>query len=294
MTDRPQPSPGAKRPVSAPKRSLPPGAWDCHAHVFGPYDRFPVVAERRYEPPLAPAEDYFAMLDRVGFERGVIVHASAKGFDMGNVADTLSRRPDRTIGVAVVAPGVGDDELEALHAQGFRGIRVTESGRHDGRSPGTLYFDDLPRLAPRLNRLGWHLDIWGRCDLVMNRRAELAGYGLPLMFDHLGYPEVAKGVGDPAFAAFLTWLPTGDFWVKTTPLRVTKTAPHYPEAKPFFRALLETVPDRIVFGSDWPYLSLDDRPPDVGHMVDLLDDWTRDDRLRRKIFVDNPAAFYRR
>lgn len=294
MSERPQPKPGQKRPVSAPRRRLPPGSWDCHAHVFGPFEKFPVIAERRYEPPLAPAEDYLEMLDTVGFQNGVVVHASAKGFDMRNVADALVRRPDRLIGVAVVAPDTGEREFERLHAQGFRAVRFTESGRHAGRSPGTLYFDDLARLAPKLKALGWHAQVWGRCDLVMAKRAELASYGIPVMFDHLGFPEAAKGLEGSGFRDFLAWLTTGDFWVKTTPIRVAKSAPDYLEVRPFYEALLKAVPDRVVFGSDWPYLSLDDNPPDVGRLIDLLDDWTGDETLRRKIFVDNPVAFYRR
>lgn len=294
MNVRPQPLPGPKRPVSPPRKPLPKGAWDCHAHVFGPFDRFPVSDERRYEPPLAPVEDYLAMLDTVGFTNGVIVHASAKGFDMSNVADALARRPDTLVGVAVVAPDADDAEFSRLHEQGFRAIRFTENGGHSGRSFGTLYFDDLARLAPRLKEMGWHAQIWGRCDLVMNERQALDSYDLPLVFDHLGYVEAAKGVDDHVFQSFLAWVSTGDYWVKTTPVRISHTAPDYPEARPFFEALLRQVPDRLLFGSDWPYLSLDAAPPDVGHMVDLLDGWTSDDSLRQKMFVDNPNAFYRR
>ena len=27
--------------------------WDCHAHLFGPYARFPLAADRSYTPPEA-------------------------------------------------------------------------------------------------------------------------------------------------------------------------------------------------------------------------------------------------
>jgi hypothetical protein len=52
--------------LSGPSRPMPTGACDVHAHVFGPFDRYPLTAERRYTPPLSPYEDYIAMLDRVG------------------------------------------------------------------------------------------------------------------------------------------------------------------------------------------------------------------------------------
>ncbi len=290
MTDRPQPQPGPRRPVSTPTRALPTGAWDCHAHVFGPFDKFPVIAERRYEPPLASAEDYLNMLDTVGFAHGVVVHASAKGFNMANVADTLARAPGRLIGVAVTPNA---EEMDLLHAQGFRAQRFTEAGRHAGRSPGTLYFDDLLRLAPKIRELGWHAQIWGRCDLVMDRAKELAALDIPLVFDHLGYPEAQKGAEDPTWRAFVDWLQTGDFWVKTTPIRVGKLH-DWSDAKPFYQSLLKAIPDRTLFGSDWPFLSLDNNLPNPANIIDTLDAWTGDETLWRKMMVDNPRALYLR
>ena len=294
MSARPQPAPGKPRPVSPPKKPLPAGAWECHCHVFGPFSKFPVIDERRYEPVEAPVELYLKMLDTVGFENGVIVHASAKGHDMRNVADALTRRPGKLVGVAVPAPDATEKDFALLHEQGFRGIRVTETGMHAGRSPGTLYFDDMQRMAPLLRQFGWHAQVWGKCGLIMENAALIAATGVPVVFDHMGTPDAALGAGDAAFQSFVAFLKSGDYWVKSTPLRFSKAAPDYPDARPFFETLLRAIPDRILFGADWPYLSLDDDPPNVGKMVDLLDSWVGDDTLREKIFVANPVAFYRR
>src|SRR3984957_10651434 len=89
------------RDVSRPK--LPPqrGACDTHAHVFGPAARFPYADERSYTPPDAPLEKYLAMLDAIGFARGVLVQGSAHGRDNSAVLDALMQRPDRLRGVAV-------------------------------------------------------------------------------------------------------------------------------------------------------------------------------------------------
>ncbi|NDA45905.1 MAG: metal-dependent hydrolase [Alphaproteobacteria bacterium] len=289
-SQRPQPQDGPRRPVSAPQKPLPPGAWDCHAHVFGPFDKFPVIDERRYEPPLASAEDYLAMLDQVGFANGVVVHASAKGFNMANVADTLRRAPERLVGVAVTPNA---DELDALHQQGFRALRFTEAGRHAGRSPGTLYFDDLMRLAQKIRNLKWHAQIWGRCDLVMDRAKELSALDIPIVFDHLGYPDAQKGAKDPIWLSFVDWLKTGDYWVKTTPIRVGKLS-DWSDAKPFYHSLLEAIPDRVIFGSDWPFLSLDNNLPNPATIINTLESWTRDETLWHKMMVDNPRSLYRR
>lgn len=43
-------------PPTPPKQEVPAGAVDCHAHIFGPADRFPYTEGRGYTPPDAPVE----------------------------------------------------------------------------------------------------------------------------------------------------------------------------------------------------------------------------------------------
>jgi 2-pyrone-4,6-dicarboxylate lactonase len=77
----------------APHWTLPDGACacDCHAHVFGPYDRFPLAHKKHYEAPLAPAALHREMLDRTGLSRGVLIHPGAYGGDPAAVVDALSQ-----------------------------------------------------------------------------------------------------------------------------------------------------------------------------------------------------------
>lgn len=288
----PMPKPSLKRPVSKPKRALPADAWDCHAHVFGPFDKYPVLLERRYDPPLAPAEDYLAMLDTVGFKRGVVVHAQAKGNSNSNAADTIARQPGRVLGVGYASPDASDADFRKLHDQGFRALRFTENGRRAKGTPGSLDFDDLKVLGPRLKEMGWHAHIWGRCDLVVAARKELASYGLPVIFDHMGFFTPQPGGPDALFRSFVDLLKQEGYFAKLTVLRVSNTPLPHDDIRPYHDLLLSQVPDQVVFGSDWPYLSLDDNPPDVAHFVDLFDAWTADDTLRRKVFVDNPPRFF--
>ena len=72
--------------------ALPRGACDCHCHVFGPAARFPYAEPRSYTPDDAPLEAYLALLDRLGFERGVLVQPSAYGRDNAAMLDALSAR----------------------------------------------------------------------------------------------------------------------------------------------------------------------------------------------------------
>jgi predicted TIM-barrel fold metal-dependent hydrolase len=78
---------------------LPQGACDCHCHVFGPAARFPYAEPRSYTPDDAPLEAYLALLDRLGFDHGVLVQPSAYGRDNRAMLDALTRAPTRLRGV---------------------------------------------------------------------------------------------------------------------------------------------------------------------------------------------------
>jgi predicted TIM-barrel fold metal-dependent hydrolase len=280
--------------VSKPQRPLPAGACDSHAHVFGPFDRFPLIAERRYQPPLGPYEDYVAMLDRAGFAYGAPVHASANGYDNSGTLDALARAGGRLRGVAVVHPDAGREELEAMHALGMRGLRFSDTGPAPARqrAPGVLALADLPALAPRLRALGWHADLFALCRHIVAIGPQLLELGIPIVVDHMGRFDAALGVGDTVFQSFLRLVRDGEVWVKLTPLRNSTNYPDYSELRPFHDALLEAAPDRLLWGSDWPFIGMDDAPPDVGVLIDRFDAWTQDEPLRTRIFVDNPSRLY--
>lgn len=280
------------RPVSAPKQPLPAGAWDTHAHVFGPFDRYPILEPRRYEPPVAPAANHLTMLDRAGFAHGVLVHSSASGYDNSVTRDAVVASKGRVKGIAVVPPSTSDELLAQMNAEGFCGMRFTINGPRSQQFTGSLDFADLRTLAPRLKALGWHAQIWAKCEYLVAEAAKLESYGIPLVIDHMGYFEPERGVNDTVFQSFLGMLRDGRYWVKMTPVRLTKTDPTWASIRPFHDAVMAAAPDRVLFGSDWPYISMDANPPDVGRMVDLFDTWTPDATLRQKLFVDNPAALY--
>jgi predicted TIM-barrel fold metal-dependent hydrolase len=57
------------------------------------------------------------------------------------------------------------------------------------------------------------------------------------------------------------------------------------------QALMREVPDRLIWGSDYPHLSFADQ---VGsdELLALLSDWAPDEATREKILVDNPARLF--
>lgn len=276
--------------LRAPSQPLPPGACDVHAHVFGPFERFPLPPAPRYKPPLSPYENYIAMLDKVGTSNGVLVHAGAYGFDNSATIDALQRAKGRLKGVAVVAPDISDAELERLNSIGFCGVRFTEMGAPAG--PGVLLFSDLQKMAPRLKAIGWHAQVWGKCDIIAANSAMLRGLKIPVVFDHMGQFEAARGLADASFRSLVDLLKDGSFWLKVTAFRNSQALPEMADVRPFHEALVKAAPDRLVWGSDWPFIGMGDRMPNVGHLLDVLRNWTGDETAFNKILVANPRQLY--
>src|SRR3954452_13883620 len=105
------------------KVTTPPQACDTHARVFGPAARSAYADDRSYTPPDAPLAKYLAMLDAVGFDRGVLVQGSAHGRDISAMLDALARQPDRLRGVAVADEGVSSETLRRWNELGVRALR---------------------------------------------------------------------------------------------------------------------------------------------------------------------------
>ncbi|HWM66080.1 MAG TPA: amidohydrolase family protein [Steroidobacteraceae bacterium] len=278
-------------PPQAPQKAPPVGACDCHAHVFGPFDRFPLAPERPYTPAELPAERYLRMLDRIGFNYGVLVQPVAYKTDCRALLNALDRAPNRLRGVVLVRSDITDEELKQMHLRGVLGARFSEPP--PGLAQGGVGFDVLESLAPRLAYLGWHAQIWAPCHRLGALVQRLAPLGLPLVVDHMGYFDPSQGLDGPEFKGLLKLLRDNLIWLKLTAYRLSARYPDYDDLAPFHRALVEANSDRLIWGSDWPHVHMTEGMPDVGHLVDLFDRWLgHDEALRRRILVDNPAALY--
>jgi predicted TIM-barrel fold metal-dependent hydrolase len=282
------------RTPSLPRRLPPPGACDTHAHVFGPFDRYPLAPDRSYTPPLAPATAHLALLDRMGFGRGVLMQASALGLDCTTLLDALDASGGRLRGIAVATSATSDADLDAMHRRGVRGLRFTEVTvpGTGAKYRGVVGFDELEKLAPRMKRRGWQAQLWAPCDLLAAELPHLVKLGLPLSLDHMGYFDVARGADDAVFQRVVSIAAAEGIWVKTSALRVSKAPPDYPDVRPFHDALLRACPQRLTWGSDWPHVRMGSSAPDVGHLLDLFMSWTGDEALQRAVLCDNPSVQY--
>lgn len=281
----------------APDLATPEGACDCHAHIFGPPDRFPYTEGRGYTPPDAPLEAYLALLDRLGCARGVVVQGNAHGYDNRAILDALERAPSRLRGVAITDDSVTAGELRRWHDLGVRGLRFHffAPGNEPGYKRG-VGLKVLEALRPVMEDLGWHVQAW--CDWhAMEALAPVIrdiATTMPVVIDHMLNIDARDGVGLPAFQQVLALLSDGACWVKVSgAYRISQQYPGYPDAQPFHEALVAANPEQIVWGTDWPHPQVDAAVmPDDGVLLDLFNAWTPDAATRQRILVDNPQRLY--
>ena len=287
-------------PVAHPRRpaELPlAGAWDTHAHIFGPVARFPFAPGRGYTPPPAPVEQYVALHDHLGIARGVIVQGNAHGFDNSVVLDALARFPNRFRGVAITDTRIAPAMLREWHRLGMRGLRfhLFPPGGKPKMVRG-VGLDVFEVFRPMMRELGWIMQTW--CDYRV--LLELQGFlreiaaEMPVVLDHILHMPAERGIGDPAFQALLRLVGEGVVHVKlSAPYRLSQRYPDYPDAQPFHAALLRANPERLLWGTDWPHPQIAaELMPDDGHLVDLFHQWTPDARHRRLILVETPARLF--
>ncbi len=283
---------------SKPRFRLPEGAVDAHCHVFGPGAEFPFAPERKYTPCDASKAQLFALRDHLGFARNVIVQATCHGSDNRALLDACLASEGRARGIASVKCDISDQELALLHAAGVRGVRFNFVKRLVDVTPK----DELEEIAGRIAKLGWHVVIYFEAADLPDLFDFFSHLPTTLVVDHMGRPDVSKPVDGPEFGLFLKLMQDNpNIWSKVScPERLSLTGPKaldgeqnaYRDVVPFARRVVETFPDRVLWGTDWPHPNLKDHMPDDGLLVDFIPHIAPTAELQRKLLVDNPMRLY--
>jgi 2-pyrone-4,6-dicarboxylate lactonase len=282
---------------SAPTFALPEGTVDAHCHVFGPGAVFPFAPERKYTPCDAGKEQLFALRDRLGVSRNVVVQATCHGADNRAMVDAVRAAPGRARGVATVRPDIEERELRELDEAGVRGVRFNFVRRLVDAAPT----DALATIAAKIAPLGWHVVVYFEAADLADLEGFFGTLPTPLVVDHMGRPDVARPVDGPEFERFLRFVDRNDVWVKVScPERLTVTGPPavdgernaYVDVVPFARRVVTEFPDRVLWGTDWPHPNLTDHMPDDGLLVDHVPHVAVTAAQRQKLLVDNPMRLY--
>ncbi len=283
---------------SRPRFAVPAGAVDAHCHVFGPAAQFPFAPERKYTPCDASAEQLFALRDRLGFARNVIVQATCHGADNSALVDALQRAQGRARGVVTLKRDVSDAELERLHAAGVRGVRFNFVKRLVDFTPK----DELLEIAQRIAPLGWHVVIYFEAVDLPELWDFFTALPTTVVVDHMGRPDVRQSVDGPEFALFQRFMAEHEnVWSKVScPERLSHSGPPalngesapYRDVVPFARRIVERFSSRVLWGSDWPHPNLKDHMPDDGLLVDFIPHIATTPALQQQLLVTNPMRLY--
>lgn len=283
---------------SQPQFELPEGAVDAHCHVFGPAAEFPYAPERKYTPCDASKAQLFALRDRLGFQRNVIVQATCHGADNRALVDALTASKGLARGVATVKPDITDEALLALHEAGVRGVRFNFVKRLVDFTPKA----DLMAIAERIAPLGWHIVVYFEAVDLPELWDFFTALPTVVVVDHMGRPDVRLPVEGPEFSLFVQLMQAHpNIWSKVScPERLSVTGPKalngerhpYQDVVPFARHLVRLFPDRVLFGTDWPHPNLKDHMPDDGLLVDYIPQIAPTEALQQQLLVTNPLRLY--
>nr|WP_321461124.1 amidohydrolase family protein [uncultured Vibrio sp.] len=275
---------------SKPEFKVPEGAVDSHCHVFGPASKFPYSPKRKYTPCDASKEQLFALRDYLGFSRNVIVQASCHGTDNAALVDALNTAGDLARGIAFVDETVTDEELQLMDKAGVRGVRFNFVKRLVDTAPK----ETLKQIADKIRPLGWHVVVYFEAQDIDEVAPFLNELDMTVVIDHMGRPDVSKGVYSEEFEKFINMMESNpNIWTKVScPERLTLTPPDYSDVVPFARELVERFPERVLWGTDWPHPNMKSHTPDDGHLVDVIPKIAPSEELQQALLVTNPMKLY--
>ena len=275
--------------------TAPANACDSHFHVFGPAEKYPYGSDQlRYAPPHAPLSEYLKLAKHLGLTRYVFVQPSAYGRDNSCMLDAMKEVGLQACrGIVDIDEDAPDSMLAEMDKLGVRGVRINYSPIHPFE-PGLSkkMQPRIEKIAARCKELGWHLDFLLPGWLTTEMIPFMKTLTIPFSMAHMGMNLAKDGPETVGFKALLDLVNHGDrlAYVKVTGTYRMSKVPHFTDADPMAKALIQAAPDRLIWGSDYPHLSFDEHSS--VELFNLLARWTDDANVRKLILSDNPARLF--
>jgi predicted TIM-barrel fold metal-dependent hydrolase len=281
---------------------IPPGACDCHVHIFNP-QQFPFAERRVYTPPPATVDELLQLQRDLHLSHVVIVQPSIYGVDNSCTLDALRQLGPRARGIAVIDPSIPRDSLLQMNEAGVRGVRLNLEVTTDAVAPDAAK-KLISGVAEKIAGIGWHLQILTRPALIAALKDELHDLPFPIVFDHFAGADPREFASQLGFDGLLELLKSGRCYVKISGAYRASKERDFSDMPPLAKALIQANPDRIIWGTDWPHPDIDRgrgkplsqvTPPlaiDDGFLLNRLQKWAPEATVRKKILVDNPARLY--
>jgi predicted TIM-barrel fold metal-dependent hydrolase len=279
--------------------NLPSNACDCHVHVLGTTEKYPMVADRHYTAGPAPVNDLLAHMGRIGLERTVIIQPSFYGTDNACLLDALQKLKGKAKGIAVVAENISTSELEALHAFGVRGLRLNLESSASSNPQSIAAAINL--WAEKIAPLQWHLQIFASLTAIATAAPNLHHMPVPIVLDHFALipPEV---VNEQALIdRVLDLIREAKAFVKlSAPYRLSSS--NDSAIAHLAHQLITANPEQILWGSDWPHTQREPRKTPVevsayrkvssASLELAINTWLPTSKLKEQVLVLNPARLY--
>lgn len=242
---------------------------DAHLHVWRPALDSPNPGVTIVSPLCdVPVELLMEYMVEHAIDRAVLVQPMYPGEDNSYVADCAADDPQRFAAVCVVDPRQpgAEDRLEYwVRERGCKGLRLRPRTADEAAifgSPATFPLWERARaLNVVVNVLGSpeHLPVVAR---LAERFPEV-----PILLDHMAYPDVTAGAQAPAFQTLLNLARFPHVFVKVSGYYYYSRQPYpFADCHALFRALFDRFgPARLIWGSDFPHVLLK-----VGYRRNLL------------------------
>jgi predicted TIM-barrel fold metal-dependent hydrolase len=230
---------------------------------------------------------YRKQMETLGISRTVVIHSIIYGADNAVTLEAIQRLgPSDTRGIGLLKDGASEAEVETLASAGIKGIRLNYV------HGGVLTWDGAKALAPMLAARDMHIQMLVNTDKHLSDLApDIRACPVPVVFDHIGWPDLSKTAQDPGFQALCALLAEGHAYAKLSGLYRLDTAP-YKATDAFVAALTAANPERCLWGSDWPFIMLAGaKMPEAGSLLDAFDRVVPF-AARQQILVDNPTSLY--
>jgi predicted TIM-barrel fold metal-dependent hydrolase len=286
--------PNAQMPPAprAPKTAPPAEACDAHVHLVAGKDDFPLWEGRVENPAVGPDFEgwidlYRAHLDALRFSKGLIVHSILYGTDNSVTVAALKRLGANFKGVGLLPDTATDAQLDQFVDDNLKAVRLNYV------HGGVLSWDGAKAMAPRLADRNLHIQMLLHSHLHMAElEDDIRALPVPLVIDHVGWPDLALGTSDPGFQRLLRLVGDGHVHIKLSAIYRLCAAP-YDQAAPFVAALAAANPAACLWGSDWPHLMLNRaHMPDAATLLDAFHDVVTSMKNRETILVHAPDKLF--
>lgn len=218
---------------------------DCHAHI---YTRDMPLAPDAWHRPNgdATAAQFLTEMERAGVTHGVLAAASLYG-DHNDYSLEVTSANSNLKTTVIVSPDIAPGALTRMAEAGASGVRLQLRNRPIPDLVSPAY----GALLGEIDRLGWHIELHDDLERLPSVIAAVERYGVRLVIDHFGRPESVDALDGAAFRSLLDAVGRGRTWVKVS--AGFRLESQTLAASAFERLLAAGGPERLMWGSDWPF-----------------------------------------